>query len=120
MRPVRLFSAAAIAIVALAGCASTPPPIGEVAAARTSIERAQAASSRYAPAQLLAAQGKFARAQKAMGDEDYESARRLAREAEIDARLAASIAESEQAKQALAEVKKSIEVLKEEINRRPL
>ena len=64
------------------------------------------------------AQNKLARAEVAMADEDYERARRLAEEAEMDARLAWSLAESEQAREALAEVQRGTQTLKQELQRR--
>lgn len=107
----------AVCALALGACASNPP-LAEVAAAKTMVSEAQPLASRYAPNELVAAQEKLARAEAALARYDYDPARRLAREAEVDAKLARSIAESERARLAVAESNKSIEDLKQELNRR--
>ncbi|MGQ0750376.1 MAG: DUF4398 domain-containing protein, partial [Betaproteobacteria bacterium] len=115
MRYIRsIFSAGAV-ISALAACASTPPPVGELAAARAVVSQVETAGARYAPHQLRIAQNKLARAEAAMANEDHERARRLAEQAEVDARLARSLAESEQAREALAEVQRGTQALKQEL-----
>lgn len=106
------------ASAALAGCSSTPPPVGEVAAARSAVERAVQPAARHAPDQLLTAQRKLAAAQEALRSKDFERARRLAEESEVDARLALAMAESAQARQSLAQVKDGIATLKQELLRR--
>lgn len=103
---------------AFAGCSTTPPPVAELAAAKASIARAEQPAARHAPDALLGAQRKLAAAQTAFRGEDFDRARRLAEEAEIDARLALAIAESSQARQSLEQVKQGIETLKQELLRR--
>lgn len=102
---------------ALAACASAPPPIGELGAAKASVERAQGPAARYAPAQLLAAQEKLMRAQAAFDRKDYDIARRLAQQAEADAQLALAAAQSAQARQSLGEVQRGIATLQQELTR---
>jgi hypothetical protein len=106
----------ALTAAALAACGSTPP-VGELAAARTSVERAQQPAARYAPTHLLAAQEKLTRAEAAFKREDYDIARRLAEQAEVDAQLAASIAEAGQARESLTEVQHGIRTLQQELSR---
>lgn len=111
---------AAIALtLALGACAAPYKPVAELAAARTMVSNAQPAAARYAPQELRAAQAKLARAEAAMAAEEYEAARRLAEQAEVDAKLAWSIAESERARQAVAELNQSIDVLQKELERSP-
>lgn len=117
MKHVRLLSMAC-GTIAVAACASTSPPTSEIAAARATVAHVEPAAARYAPQQLRIAQSKLQQAQTAMANEDHERARRLAQQAEVDARLAWSEAESEQARDALAEVQKSIQTLKRELHRR--
>ena len=50
---------------------------------------------RYAQPELKLAQAKLARAEQAMTREDWRAARRLAEQAEVDARYAWALAESE-------------------------
>jgi len=116
-KPLLSLTMSAAAAAALAACASTPPPVGELGAAKATIERAQAPAARYAPAQLLAAQEKLTRAQVAFDRKDYERARRLAEEAEADAQLALAMAQSGQARESLSEVQRGIATLQQELTR---
>lgn len=102
---------------ALAGCSTTPPPLAELAVAKAAVERAEQPAARHAPDELLGAQRKLLAAQTALRSEDFERARRLADEAEIDARLALAISESSQARQSLEQVKEGVATLKQELMR---
>jgi hypothetical protein len=86
--------------LALAGCATASRPDAELAAARSAVIQAEPSAWRYAPAELRLAQGKLARAEQAMALEQWPEARRLAEQAEVDARLAASIADNERSRAA--------------------
>ena len=94
MPPIRL----ALLTLVLAGCASVPPPATELSTARAAIEQAAPLASRYAPAELAVAQKKLARAEQAMARDDRTQARRLAEEAEVDARFAWAVAENERSR----------------------
>ena len=85
--------------LALAACASAPPPATELAAARAAIEHAGPIGAHYAPAELAAAQSKLEHAEQAMARGDRVLARRLAEEAEVDARFAWAVAENERSRQ---------------------
>jgi hypothetical protein len=108
---------AALASAALGACANTPPPREEMALARASVNQAEQPAARHAPEQLLSAQRKLSLAEEAMRKEDHERARRLAAEAEVDARLALAIAESSQARDSLRQVQESIAAMKQELMR---
>ena len=86
--------------LALAACASLPPPNGELNAARAAIIQAEPLAHRYAQPELRLAQEKLARAEQAMARADWSDARRLAEEAEVDARLASAVAENERSQAA--------------------
>jgi chromosome segregation ATPase len=116
MRPTSVFTAA-VAAAALSACASTPAPVGELATARATIDRAEQPAARFAPSHLLAAQQKLTRAQAAFEREDYDIARRLAQQAEADAQLALAIAESSQARESLTRVQSGIHTLQQELSR---
>jgi hypothetical protein len=90
----------AVSSLALAACATTSPPGAELAAARAAIVQAEPAAWRHAPAELRLAQDKLARAEQAMARDEWREARRLAEQAEVDARLAGSIAENERSRSA--------------------
>ncbi len=110
--------AAITCALVLGACAAPYKPVAELAAARTTVEHAQPAAARYAPQELRAAQAKLERAEAAMAAEDYEAAHRLAEQAEVDAKLAWSIAESERARRAVAELNQSIDALNQQLQRR--
>jgi hypothetical protein len=86
---------ALILALSLAACASTPPPATELASARAAVEQARPLATRYAPSELAAAERKLILAEQAMARDQRDRARRLAEEAEVDARLAWALAENE-------------------------
>jgi len=105
-------------VVAIAGCASIPPPTEQMAVSKSAIANAvSAGGSEYAPVEMRSAQEKMDRAQRAMAKEDYENARWLAEEAQADARLAEKKAQSARAQKAALVMQDDIRVLREEINR---
>ena len=87
--------------LALAGCATAPPPLSELDDAAALIERARDAdAARHAPVELRFAEEKLARARAAVDDKAYALAVRFADLAEVDAEFA--IAKSRQARARLA------------------
>jgi hypothetical protein len=94
--------------LALAGCASAPPPLSELDDAAALIERAEAEDAgRHAPMELRFADEKLARARAAVDDKDYARAVLLADQAEVDAEFA--FAKARQAKARLAVEAKAAE-----------
>lgn len=74
---------------ALAGCASLPPPTGELSAAQQAVARADSADAdQYAAVEIAAARSALAQAQAAMSAGDEDDARRLALRAAAEADLA--------------------------------
>jgi hypothetical protein len=67
-----------------------------------------------ASAELQVARDKLLAAQKALDDDDYEEARRLAEQATVDAQLAQAKANSAQTQQEAVELRKAIDALREE------
>ena len=115
----RTLAAIGLAAVVMAGCASAPKPTEQIAVSNSAITNAaRAGGTEYAPVEMAAARDKMARANQAMAKEDYEDARRLAEEAQVDARLAEKKAESAKARQAALAMSEDIRVLREEINRK--
>lgn len=82
----------------LAACATEPAPTSELAAARAAVEQA-APVSQYAPRELAAAQTKLRFAQDALARGDNVRARRLAEQAEVDARFVWALSENERSRQ---------------------
>jgi uncharacterized membrane protein YdfJ with MMPL/SSD domain len=120
-RPVRKYCAGAgITAVTLmaAACASVPVPTDQMAVANAAVANAvSAGSAELAPAQMRLSRDKMDRANQAMAAKDYDQARALAEQAEVDAQLAATQARYAKAKQAASALQEDNRVLREEINR---
>ena len=104
--------------LALGACASSAPN-SEIRAAKAVVADVEPLATQYAPHELQAAKDKLSRAEAAMTRYDYVLARWLAEEAQADARLAKSLAESERKRREVAEVDKGIQDLRQQLERRP-
>lgn len=93
--PSGVRAALAILPLVLAACATSAPPEADLAAARAALLQAEPIAHRYAQPELRLAQNKLARAEQAMARDDWREARRLAEQAEVDARYAWALAENE-------------------------
>jgi non-homologous end joining protein Ku len=101
----------------LAGCAGKPPT-ETLSQAELAVQQAsKATASQYAPLELQLASEQLDNAKKAMDDEEYDDARRLADQALVNAQLAEAKAGAEKTRQAAAELRKSIETLRAELQR---
>lgn len=114
LSPVILIASMAI------GCASKDPgPVAQLATTKAAISQAESENARkYAPVELNSAKEKLAQAEEAMRSKNHDQARRLAEQAEADAKLAESKAHSEKSMQAVEELQRSIRTLREEIERK--
>jgi hypothetical protein len=111
----RTVFAAATALL-LNACASTPPPLEEIASADATISLATQAGGRdHAPLEMDSAQQKLRQARAAMAAEDYVSARRLAEQAQVEAELAQAKSQAAVAQQSVMQVRESIRALREEV-----
>ena len=106
-------------IVVLAGCAAqTPIPETQVTLATQSITQAERSGAvEFAPVELQSARDKLSQAKLAMNKKENLKARRLADEAMVDANLAEAKARSAKSQKVVAELKESIRILQEEMNR---
>jgi hypothetical protein len=104
--------------LALAACATTDPPEGELGAARAMVAQARPVAERDAPQELAQAQQKLARAEAAMQRGHYEHARILAEQAEADAKLAWTVAENARVERSATEVQDGTRALREEMERK--
>lgn len=78
-----------VALLALGGCATMPPPNDAMNLAQARLQAARDAdASDYAPVDLGFAQDKFQQAQAAMAERKYADAAHLAEESRADAELA--------------------------------
>lgn len=112
----------ATGMLVLGGCAvSADRPDPQMARAQASIELAQESGARqYAAVPLTRAQEQLQQAERAAEHGEYEQALRLAKQAELNAELAASRADRKKAEAALAEVNESIVTLRREIQRKQM
>ncbi len=120
----RLFTSKRLALLATVGlmsaCAgSGAPPVSEMATARASITQAESADAmNSAPVELLAARDKLGKAEAAVREEQYEQARRLAAQAEVQAEVAERKARAAKAQLAAAELARSNDLLSKELARK--
>ena len=109
----------ALALVTLSGCASTGDmPREQLAVSRAAVDRATGPAGADAPVEVSQARDKLERANAAVARKDYDDARRLAEQAEVDANLAEAKSHSVRANRALVEVREGIRQLRDEIGRR--
>ncbi len=119
LAPASLIIAAATLFGGLAGCATTPPPMAQMAVAESAVQRASTSStSESAAGELQIAVAKLASAKQAVTNKDFERAKQLAEEAEIDAQVAELHAQSTRSRKAAQESQDAARVLREEINRK--
>jgi Domain of unknown function (DUF4398) len=103
----------------LAGCANTPVSVEKMAVAESAVERASNSStSENAAIELQIAVSKLAGARQAVNNKDYDRARQLAEQAEVDAQVAELRAQSTRSRKAAQESQDAARVLREEINRK--
>ena len=100
---------------ALNGCAGNPPKEA-IASAQTLVQRAeQEGAGQFAPRPLREAKDKIARAEGEVNDDDYGDARRLAEQAQADAKLAAVEADREKTKEAVAELTRTVQAMENDV-----
>lgn len=107
------------ALLALGGCASQKAPAtADVAVSRNAVQNAvQAGAAELAPAEITAARAKMMRANEALAAKDYKLARELAMQAQADAQLAQSKANSAKATAASDALNEDLRVLRQEVER---
>ncbi|XYJ09180.1 DUF4398 domain-containing protein [Telluria sp. B2] len=117
---IRLVGGAALAtLLVLGGCASQKAPAtADVAVSRNAVQNAvQAGAAELAPAEITAARAKMMRANEALAARDYKLARELAMQAQADAQLAQSKANSAKATAASDALNEDLRVLRQEVER---
>ena len=102
-------------MASLTGCAGAVAPTEQVEMSRNAVSRAVTAdATQYAPLEMKSAQDKLKEAELAMHEQEYDKARRLAEQAEWDARLAERKAQAAKAEQALQDARQGVQELREE------
>ncbi|MES2901487.1 MAG: DUF4398 domain-containing protein [Pseudomonadota bacterium] len=110
----------AAAVLSLAACTSPQkaPATADVAVSKNAVENAvSAGAADLAPAEINLAREKMMRANAALAAKDYALARDLATQAQADAKLAQSKANSAKASAAANALDADLRVLREEVNR---
>ena len=98
----------------LAGCAGNPPT-EQYAVTQSAVNSAiSAGGTEFAAVEMMSAQDKLKEAELAMHEKEYDKARRLAEQAEWDARVAERKAQAAKAEQAVQDARKGVEELREE------
>ena len=113
-------AAGAAGVLVLAGCASPQkaPATADVAVSRNAVENAvSAGAAELAPAEITVAREKMMRANQALAAKDYKLARELAIQAQADAKLAQSKANSAKATSAANALDEDLRVLRQEVDR---
>ena len=113
-------AAATVTLLLLAACASPGVrPSAELASAQASIAQAESAGAlTQAPVDLLSAREKFGQAEAAARDERFLQARLLAERAQADAEVAERRARADKAQATVAELARSNDALRREIQRK--
>jgi len=105
-------------VLGVTGCSSARPPEAAVAQADLAVRQAtESKAPIYAPSEFRVAQEKTLGAQRAMSEDEYDEARRLAEQAVIDAQLAQARANAADAQKNTQEVRSSTSALQSEANR---
>ena len=118
--PMTQLAAAAVALLVLAGCTSPQkaPATADVAVSRNAVENAvSAGAAELAPEEINLARNKMMRASQALAAKDYKLARELAIQAQADAKLAQSKANSAKASAASNALNEDLRVLQQEVER---
>ncbi|MGD8709789.1 MAG: DUF4398 domain-containing protein [Ectothiorhodospiraceae bacterium] len=117
--PLALSAAMAAAILALQGCASTPPPALNQAVSQAEYavnEAQQVVDNAGQSLPLYKARKKLRQAKSIRSDKgDYETAIRLAEQATLDARLAQAQAQAATARSRTQELREDLEALRKDL-----
>jgi hypothetical protein len=114
-----LLAIGAAGLVLVTGCSSLETPAtADVAVSRNAVDNAAGAgAATLAPDELGSARRKLALANQALANKDYKTAQDLAMQAQADAKLAQSKANSTKATEASDALNEDIRVMREELNR---
>lgn len=105
--------------VLLAACAGVQPPLEQMAMSKAAVSTAMSTgATEFAPTQIKSAMEKMTRAEKAMSDKNYETAKQQAEQAQVDAQLATAITRSAKAKKAADALQEDSRILRQELDRK--
>nr|WP_315469694.1 DUF4398 domain-containing protein [uncultured Undibacterium sp.] len=106
-------------LITIVGCSSMKTPAtADVAVSKAAVDNAVGAGgAEFAPVEMSAAREKMRLANAAMAAKDYPLAIELANQAQVDAKLAQSKANSAKAQVAADALQEDIRIMREEFNR---
>ena len=114
LRRLKLALLAVGSSLVLAGCAGNPPT-EQFAVTESAVNNAVSAGGpEYAPVEMKSAQDKLSQARIAMNDKEYDQAKRLAQQAEWDARVAERKTQAAKAQKAVKDAQQGVMELREE------
>ena len=117
LRGLKLAALALGSSMVLAGCAGNPPT-EQYAVTQSAVNSAvSAGGTEFAAVEMKSAQDKLKQAEIAMHDKKYDEAKRLAEQAEWDARVAERKAQAAKAEQAVKDSQKGVQELRQESQR---
>ena len=117
LRGLKLAALAIGTSFVLAGCAGNPPT-EQYAVTQSAVNSAvSAGGTEFAAVEMKSAQDKLKQAEIAMHDKKYDEAKRLAEQAEWDARVAERKAQAAKAEQAVKDSQKGVQELRQESQR---
>lgn len=117
LRGLKLAALALGSSLVLAGCAGNPPS-EQYAVTQSAVNSAvSAGGTEFAAVEMKSAQDKLRQADVAMQDHKYDEARRLAEQAEWDARVAERKAQAGKAQKAVQDARQGVNELREESQR---
>lgn len=100
------------------GCSTPKKPAQEIEKAELAVESADVSPApEVASLEMRLAREKLERAKTALADKEYDQARRMAEQAQVDAQLAEAKAESAAARQSAVELEQTINTLRNEAER---
>ena len=114
LRGLKLAALAIGTSFVLAGCAGNPPT-EQYAVTQSAVNSAVSAGGpEFAAVEMKSAQDKLKQAEMAMHDKKYDEAKRLAEQAEWDARVAERKAQAAKAERAVKDAHQGVDELREE------
>ncbi|GAB7532253.1 DUF4398 domain-containing protein [Pseudomonas sp. 3A(2025)] len=114
LRGLKLAALALGSTLVLAGCAGNPPT-EQYAVSQSAVNSAvSAGGTEFAAVEMKSAQDKLRAADLALQDKKYDEARRLAQQAEWDARVAERKAQAAKAEKAVQDARQGVNELREE------
>ncbi|MCI8212802.1 chromosome partitioning protein ParA [Pseudomonas sp. S25] len=114
LRGLKLTALALGASFVLAGCAGNPPT-EQYAVSQSAVNSAvSAGGTEYSAVEMKSAQDKLKQAELAMQEQKYDEARRLAEQAEWDARVAERKSQAAKAERAVQDARQGVNELREE------